>query len=273
MVQKRTMSAIILTLFLIVVLAINNRILDSIVVTALSIIAMYEYNHALKEAGHKPIPLVGYCSCLLILTMGLGINTEVKYELIKFGLPILFLGLYVYVILTNMKHNIVDISLTLFSIFYIPMLFSFFKSILLFEQGRLIIWYVITGAFVSDVFAFLIGRKYGKRKLCEKISPKKTVEGAVAGVVSVVIVYVIMTILFNKIFDLEYNILLVAVLGVVASILGQFGDLTASTIKRYANVKDYGNILPGHGGILDRFDSILFVAPVVYIFFKIYLGI
>ena len=69
-----------------------------------------------------------------------------------------------------------------------------------------------------------------------------------------------MTILFNKIFDLEYNILLVAVLGVVASILGQFGDLTASTIKRYANVKDYGNILPGHGGILDRFDSVVFVS-------------
>lgn len=269
--DQRTKSSIILTIILIAVLFINNKIVDTLLVTAISMIGMYEYNKALKNAGYNVIPFVGYLTCLTILLIGLGIPVHIKMLAIKIILPVALIGMFIFTIFSNMKYSFVEISLTILSMLYIPMLFSFVKSITLLENGRILLCYLIAGAFVSDVFAFLIGSRFGKRKLCEKISPKKTVEGAIAGVVGVVIVFIIMTIIFNKFFNTSYNILMIALLGIVASIAGQFGDLAASTIKRKCNIKDFGNVMPGHGGILDRCDSIMFVAPIIYIFFRLFI--
>ncbi|MFY0629145.1 MAG: phosphatidate cytidylyltransferase [Flavobacteriaceae bacterium] len=113
----------------------------------------------------------------------------------------------------------------------------------------------------NDSFAYLVGKNFGKRKLLEKVSPKKTIEGFVGGIVFTVIVGIVISYYF-EILSLEQWI----VLSLMTSILGTIGDLVESKFKRQAKVKDSGNIMPGHGGLLDRLDSLLFVAPFVYLY-------
>lgn len=272
-VNKRTISSLILTFIIITILVINNSILNTIIVVLLSILGIYEYNKAFKHAGYHPIEWVGYLSSLSIFFIDANIDADTKIVLIKVLLPILVILMFVYIILKNLKVNIIDLAITFLSVAYIPLLFSFIKLIISMEHGRILLIYVLLGAFMSDVMAFLVGSKFGKKKLCPKISPKKTVEGALAGIIGVIISYIALCIISNAYFNTDFNVIYISILGIVASIGGQFGDLAESSIKRFCDIKDSGNLIPGHGGILDRFDSIMFVAPIIYIFFKVYIGI
>lgn len=270
--DKRTISSIILVAIIATILIINNPIIDTILVVTLSVIGIYEYNKAFKSAGYHPIEWVGYISSLSILFMGIGLDAQIKITLAKMLLPILLILMFIYILLKNLKVNIIDLAISFLSIAYIPLMFSFIKLIISMDHGRILIMFVFLGAFASDVMAYLIGCKFGKRKLCPTISPKKTVEGAIAGIVGVIFSYIILAIVANTCFAMNFNYIYIAILGLVASISGQFGDLAASSIKRFCNIKDFGNLMPGHGGILDRCDSIMFVAPIVYIFLKVYMG-
>ena len=127
------------------------------------------------------------------------------------------------------------------------------------------------GAFISDTFAFLVGSKFGKTKLAPDISPNKTVEGSIGGILGVILSFIIITLVGNYKLGINGNVFYWTLISIAASVAGQFGDLTASAIKRYCKIKDFGNIMPGHGGVLDRFDSLMFVAPIVYLFIKIYI--
>ena len=132
---------------------------------------------------------------------------------------------------------------------------------------------VLCFAWGGDTCAYFAGRAFGKHKLCPKVSPKKTVEGAVGGVLGTMLFGVIITVVYSVVADrteafTQSNIgvsmyLIIALLGVVAAVLGIYGDLFASVVKRQCGIKDYGTIFPGHGGILDRFDSVMFIAPFV----------
>lgn len=269
--KKRVISSVIFTVLLVLIMFIDNPIVDSAIIILLSLIGIYEYNKAFKNIGYKPISWVGYLSCFLIFTMGGVISDENKILLIKIAVPALVIIIFMYVIITNFKRTVIDIAITIFSLIYIPFMFSFVKLILIMPLGRVLIWFVFLGAFASDICAYLVGTKFGKTKLCPEISPKKTVEGSIGGIIGVVLSYTVLTYIANRYFGmtLQYGYVLMA--GVIAGIAGQFGDLSASAIKRYCNVKDFGNLIPGHGGILDRFDSILFVAPIIYMFLKIYI--
>lgn len=270
--NKRTISSIVMVFIIAGILILNNPIVDTILVFILSISGIYEYNKVFKSAGYHPIEWVGYISSLGLFFMGGYIPSENKIVLAKILIPILLILMYIYILVKDLKINIIDLAISLLSVVYIPFLFSFIKSVLSMENGRILILFVFFGAFASDVMAYVIGCRFGKRKLCPNISPKKTVEGAIAGILGVIITYVIITLVTNNYFNTEFNIVYIILLGLVASIVGQFGDLAASSIKRYCKIKDFGNVMPGHGGILDRFDSIMFVAPIVYIFFKVYMG-
>ncbi len=269
--SKRIVSGIIFAAIAAVILIVNNQLFDSIVITGLAIVATYEFFKAFKNIGIRPISWVGYLGCLAIMTMGGYIGEEYKILFLKIAIPLVLISTFAYIILTKIKRTIIDVAVTTFSLVYIPFLFSFLKLIMNMENGRILIWYVLFGAFASDTFAFLIGSRIGKTKLCPDISPNKTVEGAIGGVLGVVIFYTIFTILINKYLMLGLNVYYFIFVAIIASISGQFGDLTASGIKRYCKIKDFGKLMPGHGGILDRFDSVMFVAPMVYIFIKIYI--
>lgn len=132
---------------------------------------------------------------------------------------------------------------------------------------RYLVWFCLCSSVLTDTFALFTGVKFGKHKLCPNISPKKTVEGAVGGVIGSVIFNIVPLVFLNKVVFQEsfpVGYLGMTVLAIAASVISMFGDLAASCVKRNYGVKDFGHIMPGHGGIMDRMDSISFSTPLVY---------
>lgn len=133
------------------------------------------------------------------------------------------------------------------------------ESLIMLFFGLLVVW-------ATDIGAYMFGRKFGKNKLWPEISPNKTVEGALGGILSAVVIAAVYYLLFKSKQNFGHELPILLVLTVIFSVCGQFGDLVESAIKRHYDVKDSGKILPGHGGILDRFDSMLFVFPIMHLF-------
>ena len=128
----------------------------------------------------------------------------------------------------------------------------------------LLIWYVFITAWITDVFALYTGKTIGKHHFTQ-ISPNKTIEGCIGGLVGSVLGTLLYTFALNQFSGaITINYAYAIMMGVVLSIIGQIGDLAASSVKRYADVKDFSNLIPGHGGMLDRIDSIIFIAPFAY---------
>lgn len=133
------------------------------------------------------------------------------------------------------------------------------------QGGKYIYMLVFFGAWFTDIFAYFTGRFFGKHKLIPKVSPKKTVEGSIGGIVFCAISYVAYGFVLEKFFSQKPNYIVLACIAVVISVVSQIGDLTLSQIKRKYGIKDYGKIMPGHGGLLDRFDSVLAVSLILII--------
>lgn len=181
------------------------------------------------------------------------INTT-KVEIILL-IVLLFLS---YTVATKNRFTFEDVAFSVVSILYIGMGFYYFIETR--EAGLVYIFYSLFIIWATDSGAYFIGRAMGKRKLWPDISPNKTIEGSVGGVVSAVIV----SILFSLLTDIDATFIGLTVVTIFLSIFGQMGDLVESALKRHYQVKDSGTILPGHGGILDRFDSLLFVWPLIH---------
>jgi len=134
------------------------------------------------------------------------------------------------------------------------------------NHGMFLLILSLCGAWLADTGAYFSGTFFGKHKLCPNISPKKTIEGLVGGTITNAFLFILIGFLYSKFqgmndVSVSFNYLYLAILGMACSLLGLLGDLSASLLKRQCNIKDYGNIMPGHGGVLDRFDSVLFVVP------------
>ena len=173
------------------------------------------------------------------------------------------LVLFLHVIITNMKINIVDIALTFFGICYIVIFLLFIPVLTGRPNGKLLVWYIIFAAWGTDVFAYFVGKKFGKHKF-SAVSPKKSIEGCIGGTIGSLVFIIGYTVFLNIHFDMNINYILIAVIGILLSLIGQVGDFSASAVKRYVGIKDYGNLFPGHGGMLDRIDSVIFIAPFAY---------
>ena len=137
------------------------------------------------------------------------------------------------------------------------------------QIGPFLVLLPLVAAWGSDTCALFAGILFGKHKLAPVVSPKKTVEGAVGGVVGATVIMLAVVAVFNRFTPVDIPFFAAAVLGAVGAVIGQLGDLTFSVIKRQTGIKDYGHIFPGHGGLLDRFDSVIFVAPVVELVLQI----
>ncbi|MCM1165620.1 MAG: phosphatidate cytidylyltransferase [Lachnospiraceae bacterium] len=139
-----------------------------------------------------------------------------------------------------------------------------------FYPGVFMVVYLLFCAWFGDSGAYFVGTFLGKHKLCPDISPKKTVEGLIGGIITVGVVVAVQCLVYNLILPTEVKMSYAVLIpvGMVACGVGVLGDLSASVIKRQYDVKDFGNLMPGHGGVLDRFDSVLFVAPFLYVVFK-----
>ena len=154
-------------------------------------------------------------------------------------------------------------------VFYVTVAFT--SIVFLRDIGKYFYLLVFVGAWVSDTFAYLCGRLFGKHKLIPEVSPKKTVEGSIGGIVFAGIAFVIYALVIKNFFDNSVmpNYLFMMIAGMIVAVISQIGDLIASVIKRRFGIKDYGWIFPGHGGVLDRFDSVLLTAPVLWILSQI----
>ena len=171
--------------------------------------------------------------------------------------------LFIQVVISNMKTSIKDMMITFFGISYITFFLSFIPLLHGTENGKYLIWFILIAAWGTDTCAYFVGSKFGKHKFTE-ISPKKTIEGCIGGTLGSVIIALIYTLAINKFAGLDISYIYIALIGFILSILSQIGDLSASSIKRTVGIKDFGNLIPGHGGILDRIDSIIFIAPFAY---------
>lgn len=262
---KRVFSAIIGMAILLTVILLNNLVVINIAVTIIGLIGLSEFYNVFKKKGYKPCEMIGYIFTLPILGIGF-VETEIIKIFLFIVMPIILFILFCKSIFTNMKYNIIDIAITLLGIIYVPFLISFISFICHLNNGHYYIWYVLAAAWATDTAAYLIGIKFGKHKI-SKISPKKSVEGCIGGVIGCVAFYMGYTYYLSTV-GIELNYMAIAFLGVVASIIAQIGDFAASSIKRFCDEKDFGTIMPGHGGVLDRFDSLLMVSPFLYMFFQ-----
>ncbi len=261
---KRISSGIIVTIVLLIILLIPSNLITGILFTVISIVAMDEYLKAISKVC-KPIKWFGYLSCIIVAIINL-IPEKYMIKILMYSIPTILLILFAQIIATDMKTTFKDMAYTLLGICYIPLFMSFLSLIDGMANGKILLVYVFIAALGTDVFAYSIGIRFGKHKF-SKVSPKKSIEGCIGGTVGTVITVLIYTFVLNRFFSFDYSYLMVSISGMVLSLLGQLGDFSASCIKRYVNIKDYSNILPGHGGMLDRIDSVLFISPFAYMLF------
>ena len=195
----------------------------------------------------------------------------IQYVLKVIGaiIPTSILILFATVIFSKSKVTIKDIAITILGICYI-VLFIIFLPIIRenLSNGKILIWFVFFTAWGTDVFAFWTGKTIGKHKFTP-ISPNKTIEGCVGGVLGAILVVLVYAFICNQVWNLGLNYYYIALIGTILSILSQIGDLAASSIKRYTEIKDFSELIPGHGVMLDRIDSLIFLAPIAYALFTV----
>ena len=174
---------------------------------------------------------------------------------------LLTMGVYVY---TFPRRKSSQATGAIFSFAYVPVLMSYICRTRLLPHGFFLYLMIFVCSSVSDVCALAAGMAVGRHKLAPVLSPKKTIEGAIGGVIGSAAVSCLLALVLRR-FDPAADVMvLFLIIGIFGSIISQTGDLGASAIKRNHGIKDYGKLIPGHGGIMDRFDSVLFTAPVIY---------
>ncbi|MBQ5933377.1 MAG: phosphatidate cytidylyltransferase [Lachnospiraceae bacterium] len=191
-------------------------------------------------------------------------------DLIIIALLIIIL-LAVYV-LTFPKYNSEQITMVFFGFFYVVMALMYIFKTRQISGGEYAVWLIFIGSWGSDTMAYVVGRKLGKTKIAPKLSPKKSLEGLIGGIVGAALIGIIFAVIFrNQLLESFSNpILIFGLTGAIGSVVSQIGDMAASAIKRNKGIKDYGTLIPGHGGILDRFDSVIFIAPIVYFMLTVF---
>lgn len=228
----------------------------------LASIALYEL---LKMRNLKLLSIPGLISLavlwvFLLPSQFMDILADLNAAKVEIALMAVLLFL-TYTVATKNKFTFDDVAFSLMATLYIGMGFYYFIETR--EAGGLVyIFYSLFIIWATDSGAYFIGRAFGKRKLWPEISPNKTIEGSIGGILSAVLV----AILFVLFSDIDASMMKLIFVTVLLSVFGQVGDLVESALKRHYAVKDSGRILPGHGGILDRFDSLLFVWPLIHFF-------
>lgn len=265
--NKRYLGAAILSP-LIIVLFLGGMYLK-VLIAILSLMGIYEFYKVSKVKGINPISSIAYI--LSILYYALIINGNVDFQKI-FLITVFTLFIMMCIPVMCEKYNFIDVSVTLLGFFYVTIFFSFIVFVDNKSYGDYLIWVIFISSWLCDTCAYYSGKFFGKTKLCPRVSPKKTIEGSIGGLLGSAIFCGVYGIVINKI-GVNIPIYHFFIMGSITGIVCQFGDLVASSIKRYVDVKDYSDLIPGHGGILDRFDSILFSALVVYYYVTIIIGI
>lgn len=265
--MERVLSAAVGIIYLFFMLYLGGWFFK-ISVLIMAFILMHEFYNAFAKKGNKPIKWLGYLFIFLLFCSNF-LNKGYDPVILTAFITIIALIVPIF----YQKMNIMDVIITIFAAFY-PGMMVFFLILLGFQarpygMNLLICTFLVTWA--TDTFAYFLGKSFGKNKLCPSISPNKTIEGSLGGLVGSIIVGVIFGLIMNSYLGLEIALYHFPIIGFLGGTLSQLGDLCASSIKRFCGVKDFGKLLPGHGGLLDRFDSLLFTMPAIYIYYLTFL--
>ena len=247
--KTRIISALVALPLLIIFVVLGGLPLK-IGVTLVALIGLFEFYKAFS-GFIKPVHFIGFIAAIIYMIF----IEKIIYtaSLLNVVVALFMLIILIYVVLTHESGNTMDGIVTFFGFFYVCFLISHVYLTRQYTHG-------------CDVGAYFTGMAFGKHKLIPQLSPKKTVEGSIGGIVVAVAICVIYGVILeakNELVGVD-TVLLCFITGLIGSVFSQIGDLAASAMKRYVGIKDFGKIMPGHGGVLDRFDSVLFTAPVVY---------
>ncbi|MEW6653320.1 MAG: phosphatidate cytidylyltransferase [Bacteroidota bacterium] len=253
---------------LIIALSLIGKIPFLIFVLVIGLISFYEFSGMLKNKNSYANRIIGSISVLLII-----LNEYYHFLDYHVFFIIIILALLLTELFRNKSSAINNLGSTLLGIFYIGFFAAsilnvrefYSDSALTYSQGGYLILSILISIWLCDSAAYFIGSAYGLHKLMPRVSPKKSWEGAIAG-----FIFAVISLAAAKSLVLDFlSMFDVIVIGIIVGVFGQIGDLVESLIKRDANVKDSSAIIPGHGGIFDRFDSLLFTAPIVYLYLRL----
>lgn len=260
--MKRVLSGALILLIVLPTFIFGNIYIKNALIFIVALRSIYEINKIFEIKNIKIYKWVPYLASIFILFSSKS-QSEINFSFI----PVIALASAIgYLFSTNddNSNDLMNLVTTIFTTLYIDYLLLIFAETNSIINGKYIIWYVFIASWVTDACAYFTGKMIGKHHFTD-ISPNKTIEGCIGGTIGSVIVSVLYTMFLNKYIGFNINYFQLIPISILISIFGQIGDLVASAIKRYANVKDFSELIPGHGGMLDRIDSILFVAPFTYI--------
>lgn len=263
--KTRIISAVVASALVVGLLTLNS-FFDVTVVIALALLAAIAVYEMLYCTGAIKVKTPVFVAMLYTAVMLWAYNSHyVSTQTVTLAF-VLFVA--IYAVVEHKNFDVPQLTMTIAMPIVLSFAFSCLAALINFDASCGIFYFVLLFNFacVTDIGAYFVGCSIGKNKLAPEISPKKTIEGAVGGVLSCVVGTIVTCLIFQVILDKPIDILLISLVTPIFSVLGMFGDLFASVIKRYFGIKDYGNIMPGHGGVLDRTDSILFIAPAFLLF-------
>ncbi|RHS55649.1 phosphatidate cytidylyltransferase [Clostridium sp. OM05-9] len=258
MFKQRAISAVILVIIAAITLYFGGA-LTCLVMCAVSLIGVMEllriYGLNKKELGYAAYGATVFYYALLY------------FDLHQFILPLIAVYMLVILaiyVLTYPNYKDKEIMAAFFAFVYVGVMLSYVYLIRDMKHGLILVLLIFVSSWGNDTCAYLVGRAIGKHKMSPILSPKKSIEGLIGGIVGAGILGVVFGLIYNHFMQVAHSVWIFALIGAVCALPAVIGDLAASAIKRNNDIKDYGKLIPGHGGILDRFDSIIFTAPIMY---------
>lgn len=258
MFKTRLLSGILLVIVLIVTVGLGGDVLFG-VLALISLIGLHELYKVVK-AEKTAIGAVGYLAVIgYYVLLYLGLTDQMM--LFTVLLMVVLMAAYVF---TFPAYRAEQVMTVFFGVFYVAVMLSFVYQTRMLETGAIIVWLIFLSSWGCDTSAYCVGMLIGKHKMAPKLSPKKSVEGGVGGVIGAALLGALYAACANQWFGGSISPAFCAIVCGVGGMISQIGDLAASAVKRNYEIKDYGKLIPGHGGILDRFDSVIFTAPIIY---------
>lgn len=274
MFKTRLISSIVLVVLALVVILTGGYLLAAV----LLFLSLTAYRELMKACGltekGKPsgLEIIGYIGIVAYyLVMVFTKQEEEMLLLVLIMILIAFMFLYV---LTFPKFHADQIMSSFFNVVYAPVMLSCIYLVRTLPYGNYSVWMIFISSWICDTCAYAVGIVIGKHKMVPKLSPKKSIEGAIGGVLGAAIVGGLYGYFVVEPVITEQNVTWVFVLiSAAGAVISQIGDLAASAIKRNHDIKDYGKLIPGHGGVMDRFDSVIFTAPMIYLLLEVLLNV
>lgn len=258
--KTRTIAGVSMSAVLLLLVFFTPKGLTAVIYGVLMAIGAYELLYRTGLVQHSRLVIYSVVMAFCV-TMWSYYNAIHAYLLLL--ILIFLIALFSEMMADHVKVRISMLGECILGGFLVPFLLSSVIRILSLKVGRFFVLIPFVIACVNDAGAYLVGVRYGKHKLAPVVSPNKTIEGALGGIATGIVSMLLYTLVLDLILKLDVNYGAAVVYGILGCLVGELGDLCFSVIKRQTGIKDYGNLVPGHGGVLDRFDSILAVAPLI----------